>query len=58
MTFFELLTIIACVASAYSVGAWLGAHYGVLGWVLGAIAGIGAFLLIYFIFRKFLIGRK
>ncbi len=39
MNFFETATIIAAIACAYHFGKRLGCHYGVIGWILGLIAG-------------------
>ena len=54
MTVIELLTVVACIASGYFMGSWLGGHYGVVGWVMGIIVGVGFFVGAYVLFRKWL----
>ncbi len=54
MTVFELLTVIACVAAAYFAGSWLGASYGIAGWIIGIMLGAGGFVGVYSLFRRWL----
>ncbi|MEO6569378.1 MAG: hypothetical protein ABIO94_11500 [Opitutaceae bacterium] len=54
MTVFELLTVIAGIGAAYFVGSWLGATYGILGWIVGIVLGACGFVAAYALFRSWL----
>jgi len=54
MNIFELLTVIGVIAAGYFCGKAFSLHYGLAGWVGGAILGGGLAIGAYCVFRRLL----
>ena len=57
LNLFELLTVMLVVGAGYLLGSFFGHRYGVVGWIGGAILGVGLAILAYMALRR-LVGVK
>ncbi len=59
MNLFELLTVLVVIGAGYLVGRYLGAMYGLLGWLGGVVSGVAGATAVYLAFRRLIgISRK